>query len=442
MVARRLWEAKVASSNLAIRTMNDEEKRLAESLRRLEDDLNKKYETNPPRKPPIDSDYSGSQPERNFPLKKAIIGGVLAFVLFITAIVLLFVSSLNRVSANEWGCLYGGGLVESKGLKQTIAPGTSGGLTLADTLSVVPSDDRYFYIDNDPKTADVGANPIIVPAKGTSIDSQGIVNVNVEVQVRFVINENACDLYTTKLKRLQPLNFDTPEGTSPGGWGKFLVAQLNQVFIKASRPLVSPYDYVQLYSNKQIDVDGNKILIYDFMEEEYAKSMMSELKLALGKDYFCGPTYRFDGKVDGVFDNGCPPVEVTVKGVKPVDGQLITNLETTVKNQEQIKVIQSEREKALAQTTADQATQLASIDKERAVETAKAAKDQAVAEAQKQLFLAQNENAQIKALAETAFCAKLTELSVDCAAYFQSINWRPTVILGDGSNTNVNIPIP
>ena len=377
--------------------------------------------------------------DRGSGLIGATIGIVLVVVLVITGIFLLAAGSLNRVQANEWGCLYGGGAFESKALKQTIPPGKSGGFTLADTLKKVPSDDRYFYIDNDPKTADVGANKIIVPAKGTTAESQGIVNVNIELQMRFVINENACDLYTTKLKRLEPLQFDSSDGTSVGGWGKFLVAQLNQTLIKSSRPLAAPYNYIQLYSNTQIDVEGSKVLLYDFMEDQYATSMMSELKLALGKDYFCGPTYRFDGKVDGVFDNGCPPVEITVKTIKPVDDQLITNLETTVKNQEQIKVIQSEQEKKLAQTAADKQTQLAEIARQKDVETAQAAKDQAVAEAQRELFLAQNANAQIKAQAETAFCAKLTELGVDCAAYFQSINWKPTVILGNSSGTNVNI---
>lgn len=395
---------------------------------------------NTPPPPPTPPTKNDNNERKDFPMKKMIAAIVAGVVLFIAIIVLFAQGSLNRVSANEWGCLYGGGLVESKGLKDTVAPGTSGGFTMADSLKKVPSDDRYFYIDNDPKTADVGANPIIVPAQGTSVDSKGIVNVNVEVQVRFVINENACDLYTTKLKRLEPLQFDSSDGTSIGGWGKFLVAQLNQTFIKASRPLVAPYNYVQLYSNTQIATeDGEKILIYDFMEDQYAKSMMSELKLTLGKDYFCGPTYRFDGKVDGVFDNGCPPVEVTVKAIKPVDTELITNLEKTVKNQEQIKVIQSEKEKSLAQTKANQETQLAEIDREREVETQKAAKDQAVAEAQRELFLAQNENAQIKAQAETAFCAKLTQLQVDCAEYFKAINWTPSVILGTNSGTNVNI---
>jgi hypothetical protein len=368
-------------------------------------------------------------------------------LLLISFIVVLLGFSLNRVSANEWGCQYGGGAFESKGLKQTVAPGKSGGAAMFDTLKKVPSDDRFYFIDSDPNTADIGATQIIVPAQGTSSESQGIVNVNVEVQVRFVINENACDLYTNKLKRLEPLKFDTSDGKSPGGWGSFLNTQFNQALIKASRPLVAPYNYIQLYSNSTIEIDTTddnvdnptSVLIYDFMESEYADRLTAELNATLGKTYFCGPTYIFDKDVDGKFDTGCPPIEVTVKRVSPVDGQLIQNLETTVKNQEQIKVIESEKQKALAQTNADQTTQLANISKEQAVETAKAAKDQAVAEAQKLLFEARNTNEQIKAQAETAFCAQLTTLGVDCAEYFKSINWKPTTIIGSGTGTNVNV---
>ena len=43
---------------------------------------------------------------------KAIVGGAVAFVVAAVAIVMLFAGSLNRVAANEWGCLYGGGLFE------------------------------------------------------------------------------------------------------------------------------------------------------------------------------------------------------------------------------------------------------------------------------------------------------------------------------------------
>lgn len=424
---------------------DDEELRKAIDKLRTRADLDpygSRSTPNPPTPPNTPKDTTkmayGDPPPSRGTVVKIILGIVLAVVLFIGAIVAFAQGSLNRVSANEWGCLYGGGLFESKGLKETIPPGQTGGFTMADTLKKVPSDDRFLFIDSDPKTADLGTNPIIVPAKGTSQDSQGIVNVNVEVQVRFVINENACDLYTSKLKRLEPLQFDSSDGKSVGGWGKFLVISLNQALIKASRPLVAPYNYVQLYSNTKVASD-NPTLIYDYMEDQYSKAMTDELKLALGKDYFCGPTYRFDGKVDGQFENGCPPIEITVKRISPVDNALITNLETTVKNQEQIKVIQSEQEKKLAQTNADQVTQLADIEKQRQVETAQAAKDQAVAEAQKELFLAQNANAQIKAQAETAFCAKLTELKVDCAAYFQSINWKPTTIIGSDTGANVNI---
>lgn len=382
----------------------------------------------------------GKNKQKGSPLKKIIGMGVAGVVLFIAIIVLFAGGSLNRVAANEWGCLYGGGL-EKRGLKDTIAPGQSGGFTIFDKLATIPSDDRYLFIDKDPNTADIGANEIIVPAQGTSNESQGIVNVNVEIQVRFVINENVCDLYTDKLKRLEPLKFDSSDGTSTGGWGKFIVNQLNQALIKASRPLVAPYNYIELYSNTPVTIDGEEILIYDVMEDGYATDLTKELEATLGATYFCGPTYVFDGDVDGQFDNGCPPIEVTVKRVTPVDGQLITNLETTVKNQEQIKVIESEKQKKLAQTAADQAAQLAEIARQKEVETSEAAKDQAVAVAQKALFLAQNENAQIKAQAETAFCAELAALEIDCADYWEAINWRPTVILSDDTDTNVNLPV-
>jgi hypothetical protein len=69
-------------------------------------------------------------------------------------------------------------------LKSTIAPGKSGGFTLADNLVAIPADDRIYAIDQDPATADFGGNPVIAPAKGTQADSAGIVQVDVPVQAR------------------------------------------------------------------------------------------------------------------------------------------------------------------------------------------------------------------------------------------------------------------
>ena len=399
-------------------------------------------------------------------LVKAIIGGIVAFALVATALVMLFAGSLNRVAANEWGCLYGGGLFESRGLKETIAPGKSGGFTLADNLVAIPADDRIYAIDQDPATADFGGNPVIAPAKGTQVDSAGIVQVDVPVQARFTINENACELYQNYLKkyRADGLQFDGNDPDNPGGWATFLNLQFNQTLIATIRPQVSKYTYIQLY---------NDFGLYADIQTKTSIELSKQLRASLGGDFFCGPSYVFDGSADGKLDgSGCPPIEIIIKQIKPTEPQFIANLETIVANQEALRVIQSdkdralattetekekaladteaekekslaateaEKEKSIAQAEADRETELARVAKEREVEQAELEKQQLIAEATTALVTTETGNEVVKVEAETEFCRTLTELGVDCADYFKAINWRPTIILGDGADTSLLI---
>lgn len=384
---------------------------------------------------------------------------VVGVCLFIGAVLALVGGSLNQVSANEWGCLYGGGF-ENHGLKATVKPGTSGGFHIFDKLVKIPSDDRIYAIDDDPNTADFGAQKVIVPAKGTNTDDKGIVQVTVPVQARFTINENVCDLYANYLKKYESEGLywnGTDNPTNPGGWAKFLNLQMNQVLITAARSTISGSSYVTLYT------DFSK---YPDYQAAISKALTASLKSSLGGEYFCGPSYVYDGKADGVLDN-CPPIEITIKEIQPVDPQFLNNLKTIVANQEAQTVIQSnqqkaiaqaqadketalaqtqadkekslaeteaEKEKELAQTAADQETSLAEIEADQAIQEAQVAKDLLIAQATVALVEVDTQNATLKAQAEAAFCASLTAVQVDCAEYFKALNWTPSIILGDSAD--------
>lgn len=385
---------------------------------------------------------------------KTLVGIVLVGIMVLVGgIVLLVGASLNRVAANEWGCLYGGGL-ETYGLKETIAPGKSGGISVFDTLITIPSDDRIYAIDDDPNTADFGGQAIIVPALGTDADSAGIVQVKVPVQARFTINENACELYQNYLKKYKSdgLNWNgTDNPSNPGGWAKFLNLQMNQTLITSIRSQISGDTYVELYTN---------FSEYPAIQKNVSTALGTSLRSSLGGDFFCGPSYVFDGDADGKLEGGgCPPIEIIIKVIEPVDPQFLNNLKTIVANQEQQKVIQSDKERAiaqtnadkerslaqteadkekqLAQTTANRETNLAQAAADRAVQLAQAEKNTAVAIELNKLANANLANDLLKAQAETAFCANLAEVNVNCADYFKALNWKPNIILSDDANTNV-----
>jgi hypothetical protein len=397
-----------------------------------------------------------------------IVGGLVAVFLFISLIVLVVAGSQNKVSANEWGCQYGGGLLENHGLKNTIAPGKSGGVSIGDELIKLPADDRIYAIDNDPATQDFGGETIKAPAKGSNPTDPGIVTVQVPVQARFTINENACELYQNYLKKYgtDNLNFngsDDPE--KPGGWATFLNLQMNQSLIISIRREVSGLSYVEL------NTDFTK---YPDIQNKVSTALTASLKSSLGGEFFCGPSYQFDGEADGVLTS-CPPIEIVIKEITPTDPQFLANLNAIVANKEAQTVIESnkdkaiaqanadkltslnqteadkqkslatteaEKEKQLAQTIADQETQLASVAQQQAVQEAQVAKDLIIANATKDLVAVQAGNDVVKAQAETTFCVTLQSVGVDCAEYFKALNWKPTIITGGDADLLLNPTVP
>lgn len=395
-----------------------------------------------------------------------VLGGFLAFVLLVAAIVFMAAGSLNRVQSNRWGCLYGGGMFEEKGLKQTIAPGKSGGFTVWDKLVTLPSDDRIYAIDDDPATADFGGKKITVPAKGTNVDNTGIVSVVVPIQARFVINERACALYNDYLKKYgdDNLNFDGSDNPAdPGGWARFLNLQMNQALIVATRRELAGKSYVELYTD---------FSQYIGFQNAISEALTASLRASLGDDFFCGPSYTFDGDADGQIAAGsCPPIEITLKEITPEDPQFLNNLKTIVANQEAQTVIQSNKDKQIAQTKADEETSIANTNAEKNKKTAQIeadketqlaataanretelsqiaadtdtqkaqkAKELVIAQAILDLTKVQSQSDTIKAQAEAQFCIALAAVNVDCADYYRALNWKPEIITGDGGGVLIN----
>jgi regulator of protease activity HflC (stomatin/prohibitin superfamily) len=331
-----------------------------------------------------------------------VVAGIGAAFILLLLIIGVATMSRQRTAANEWGCSFGSGPVErTRQLKNRLAPGESGGYS-NDTLKTGPADIRFYFIDTNPQTADFGATPIVVPAKGSSTSGVGVVQTSTEVQVRFVINENFCDFYVNHLKRVEStvdLNYNAKQGEE-SGWASVLNQTMNQKLIEATRPVLRDVDYITLYTNGAIEGGS----AYDVLARELSTNLTRELNADLGKEYFCGPSYKFDGTIDGEFDNGCPPLEVTVKSITPVNPDLITNLQAIVNNEEQqrkiesdtrlaqeqtraeqeraIAVAQANQEKAVAQAAADQATQVAQAAANQEIQVAQATADQNIKVAQ------------------------------------------------------------
>lgn len=399
--------------------------------------------------------------------KRLIIAGVIGFVVLIVLIIAGVSLNRQRVAANEWGCSFGDGPIEqTRQLKNRLAPGESGGYS-NDKLKTGPADIRFYFIDTNPQTADFGATPIVVPARGSSATGVGVVQTSTEVQVRFLNNENFCDLYIGNLKRIEEitdLNYNAKQGEE-SGWAQFLNQTMNQKLIEATRPVLRDVDYITLYTNGAIEGGS----AYDVLARELSVNLTRELNADLGKEYFCGPSYQFDGTIDGEFENGCPPLEVTVKSITPTNATLIENLQAIVNNEEAEKKLISDtqlanktatetasreveaakqsqrsaeqaatsreateianananREIAVNQAAADEAIQvaqenanreiqLAAETRRRDVEEAKAATDLAVAEARGPVATQLAANKTADQIADAQYCVELMRVGIRC----------------------------
>jgi hypothetical protein len=362
--------------------------------------------------------------------------------------------SQNKTESNAWGCQYGGGLLDTPALKKTIEPGTKGGMSTFDSLRQIPSDVRNYVLDEDPSIADVGATPLILPAQGREVDlgtddeatvrlarTEGIAQVSIELGSKFVINELACELDNRHLKTssIEELNFNAGQG-EVSSWATFLNLSWNQKMVEAARPVVIEYDWLQLNLNSIIEVDGETNQVFDILAKRISENLSRELENDLGGNFFCGPSYVFDGNVDGEFENGCPPIEITIKEIKPTNPELLANYQAIVANVESAERILSDKDREITQINADRDKELATEENRQLTETEIAKNDKIIADQQLQARQSEFALAQIEADASVAECLLLASAGIDCALLKAAENGvYPRVILSSDNSSGASV---
>ncbi len=409
--------------------------------------------------------------DSDVPPIKAIVGGIVVALLIILSVITIIGVSQNKASATRWGCVYGGGLLDTPNLKQTVAPGTRGSLTIYDDMRTVPADVRDYIIDADDAARDPNAVPISLPVRARDIvvgeeviESVGVTTILVELQAKFVFNENACDWDEKYGRGMDNLNFDTPQG-EVSGWTTWLKNNMYKRIQEAARPVVRDFDWLQLSTNQQVTFADNTDQVFDILAAEIALSLTTELEASLGANFFCGPSYAFDGSFDGELET-CPPIEISITELTPENPDLLANYETIVANAEAQQKIASDRDRAIAQADADADTQtavaqadsrtqqatsdaqaeaeLAETERRRATDLANAEADLAVAEAQTEVEQVRQENELIKAQADAAYCAELAEVGESCVLQDAvNNNALPDVVVGgNGTGLDILLPVP
>lgn len=375
----------------------------------------------------------------------------------------------QRTDADQWGCSFGDGPWDSRDLKGTLEPGERGDLS-NDRVVVGPASVRTYVLDEDTTVADYGARPLSLIAKGRDLDldadasgeeaeavrrlssTVGNVPVSVELQSRFVINERFCELYVSNLRTFDEgevgLGFNAPQG-SPSGWAQFLNLSWNQKMVEAARPVVFEYDWLTLNTNGVVELDGERGNIFDILGERISENLTRELSADLGNNFFCGPSYSFDGTIDGELENGCPSIEVTVKEIRPTGtkgDQLLADYQAIVANAERAQKVLSDKDLQITELNAQRDAELATEANRRQTELEKAANDKLIADAQRE---AREAEAELKAVdleaaraGEIEACRALADVGVDCAWYEAAKQGAlPRVIVGDGDGAGVLLDV-
>lgn len=340
--------------------------------------------------------------------------GFLAAVMVIGAFTALVGVNLMKTDADKWGCAIGGGLFDTHSVKETIGAGSRGQTRLFDDLVEIPASARYFDISADKSVRDFGGAPLPTP-------SAGAVMVIPEIQVGFKINEQVCSLWTTYLKRRGALHFDDGE---IGGWAKFLADKMRKSIDKAVLPVFQTVDWNDLYENPA-DKDG--VQLYEKLQKTISENLTAQLKATLGKDYFCGTAYEYDGKADGKFE--CPALVVSIQKVLPKDMALITNKDAIKQSKEQEAVVKAAAK--LDQAKSDAA-------RETAINDAK--NREMIAAANESAELAEQKAKQAKAANDMAPCIAAKAEGIACPLLMAVLTKQPLPqVIGSGVTPSIAV---
>jgi hypothetical protein len=345
------------------------------------------------------------------PFKKTAALTVSLLIGAVAFVTVVFGGSMNRAQTDEYLCLYGGGLFESKGLKEAVAPGDSAGFTVWDTSAAVPASVRFFKIAKEGGDVGGASQPYM---------SKGGIMVVPEVTMKFSFNENACSWYERNGRRMEPLGFNSKtDPSNPSGWATYLADQVRPMLNQSLMEVVADRDYQSLQTNFRLD---NGSTNYQDLGQAIAESFMAQQGV-LGGQYFCGPQYVFDGKIDGKFD--CPAVEVVVDSIKPADSRFLESQERVRLAEELKKAADADAAVQQNQANNDNSVRLNQLNndakfeaeqiaKNKAVELARIEADKAVATAEVELKAVEKSVADIQATIDNAKCEQLRKLGESC----------------------------
>jgi regulator of protease activity HflC (stomatin/prohibitin superfamily) len=218
-------------------------------------------------KAPVPSPRSGRGP-----LRTVVVGAVVIIGL---ALVPLVASSLKKTPKDRIGISYGGGPIEGSHFQRVVQPGSRLFFNgFFDPLYLYPADQQNYIVSTTPSEgAEPKADSVVAPSKDR-------VQVSYQVAVYYRLN--------TDLLRPFHEQFGLKyEAFTPAGWDRLIADTFRQQLENAIQEETRRYAVADIY--------GDADLLLKIQGSVQA-TLSDRLELAMGKRYFCSPTFQVGGE--------------------------------------------------------------------------------------------------------------------------------------------------
>jgi regulator of protease activity HflC (stomatin/prohibitin superfamily) len=219
----------------------------------------------------------GSKAPLRLPLKRR------GFVILVLVLVPILVSALlpavagafKKTPRDKFGISYGDGPIEGVHFQRIVKPGS--GLFFNgwfDKLYLYPADQRNYIVSKAKNQGSTkGSDSIVAPSRDR-------VQVEYQVAVYFKLDSDRLRDFHEQLG----LKY---QAYTSSGWDKLIQDTFRQQIENALQAETRRYDVADIYANPDLLVQ---------IQTEVQRSLKERLVTALGRDYFCGPTFKPGGK--------------------------------------------------------------------------------------------------------------------------------------------------
>jgi regulator of protease activity HflC (stomatin/prohibitin superfamily) len=195
--------------------------------------------------------------------------------ILVVALIPVVAGAFKKTPRDKFGISYGGGPIEGTHFQRIVKPGS--GLFFNgwfDNLYLYPADQRNYIVSKVKSEGSTRrADSIIAPSRDR-------VPVEYQVAVYFKLDgDRLRDFHENLGLKYKAYTSD--------GWTQLLQDTFRQQIENALQAETRRYDVADIYANADLLVQ---------IQSEVQRSLKDRLVKAVGKDYFCGPTFKPGGK--------------------------------------------------------------------------------------------------------------------------------------------------